>query len=63
MICNEPEGYYQLDMDRYLDEKDIVRNHYMKVQSIEAVKRCVMNNFGIAVVPSYSVVEEMQGEL
>lgn len=29
MICNEPEGYYQLDMDRYLDEKDIVLNHYM----------------------------------
>ena len=34
MICNEPEGYYQLDMDRYLDEKDIVLNRYMKVQSI-----------------------------
>lgn len=59
MICNEPEGYYQLDMNRYLDKKDINLNHYMKVQSIEAVKRCVMNNLGIAVVPSYSVVEEI----
>ena len=48
MICNEPEGYYQLDMDRYLDEKDIVLNHYMKVQSIEAVKRCVFQLIGIA---------------
>lgn len=34
-------------------------SHY-KVQSIEVVKRCVMNNLGIAVVPSYSVVEELK---
>lgn len=32
----------------------------MKVQSIEAVKRCVMSNLGIAVVPSYSVEEELK---
>ena len=35
-------------MDRYLAKKDIVLNSYMKVQSIEAVKRCVMNNLGMA---------------
>lgn len=60
LICNEPDGYYQLEMDKYLEEKDIILNSYMKVQSIEAVKRCVMNNLGIAVVPSYSVVEELK---
>lgn len=60
LICNEPEGYYQLEMNRYLAKKDIVLNPYMKVQSIEAVKRCVMNNLGIAVVPSYSVLEELK---
>ena len=60
LICNEPDGYYQLDMDKYLAGKDIVLNPPMKVQSIEAVKRCVMNNLGIAVVPSYSVVEELR---
>lgn len=60
LICNEPDGYYQLEMDKYLAKKDIVLNSYMKVQSIEAVKRCVMNNLGIAVVPSYSVVEELK---
>lgn len=47
-------------MDKYLEEKDIILNPYMKVQSIEAVKRCVMNNLGIAVVPSYSVVDELK---
>lgn len=60
LICNEPDGYYQLEMDRYLAQKDIVLNPYMKVQSIEAVKRCVMNNLGIAVVPTYSIVEELK---
>lgn len=60
LICNEPDGFYQLEMNKYLAEKDIILNPYMKVQSIEAVKRCVMNNLGIAVVPSYSVVEELK---
>lgn len=60
LICNEPDGYYQLDMNQYLLEKDIGLNPPMKVQSIEAVKKCVMNHLGIAVVPSYSVVEELK---
>ena len=60
LICNEPDGYYQLDMDKYLAEKDIVLNPHMKVQSIEAVKRCVMNNLGIAIVPTYSIGEELK---
>lgn len=60
LICNEPDGYYQLDMDKYLAEKDIVLNPHMKAQSIEAVKRCVMNNLGIAVVPTYSIGEELK---
>ncbi len=60
LICNEPDVYYQLDMDKYLSEKDILLNPPMKVQSIEAVKRCVMNNLGIAVVPTYSIGEELK---
>ena len=60
LICNEPDGYYQLDMDKYLSKKDILLNPPMKVQSIEAVKRCVMNNLGIAVVPTYSIGEELK---
>lgn len=60
LICNEPDGFYQLDIDKYLCEKDILLNPPMKVQSIEAVKRCVMNNLGIAVVPTYSIGEELK---
>ncbi len=60
LICNEPDGYYQIDMDKYLAGKDIIMNPHMKVQSIEAVKRCVMNNLGMAVVPTYSIAEELK---
>lgn len=60
LICNEPDGYYQLDMDQYLAKKDIIVYPYMKVQSIEAVKQCVMNHLGMAVVPAYLVVNELK---
>ncbi len=60
LICNEPDGYYQLDMDQYLAKKDIIVYPYMKVQSIEGVKQCVMNHLGMAVVPAYSVVNELK---
>ena len=60
LICNEPDAYYQLELDKYLSEKDIILNPSMKVQSIEAVKKCVMNSLGIAIVPYYSVTEELK---
>lgn len=60
MIYNEPNANYQKKIDAYLDEKDIVLRPPMKLQSIEAVKRSVMNNLGIAYVPSFSVEEELK---
>lgn len=60
MIFNEPNANYQKKIDAYLDEKDIVLRPPMKLQSIEAVKRSVMNNLGIAYVPSFSVEEELK---
>jgi hypothetical protein len=38
LICNEPDGFYQLEINIYLKDKDISLNPYMKVQSIEAIK-------------------------
>lgn len=60
LICNEPNANYQKQMEAYLEEKDIVLNQPMKLQSIEAVKRSVMNNFGIAMVPTFAVEEELK---
>lgn len=60
LICNEPYANYQKALTEYLDKKNIVLCPYMKLQSIEAVKRSVMNQLGIAYVPSFSVEEELK---
>lgn len=60
IIYNEPNANYQKEIDRYFAKKDIILNPAMKLQSIEAVKKSVMNNFGIACVPSFSVEEELR---
>lgn len=60
LIYNEPNANYQKKIDAYLDEKDIVLRPPMKLQSIEAVKRSVMNNLGIAYVPSFAVEDELK---
>lgn len=60
MICNEPNANYQKAIEAYFDRKDILLNPPMKLQSIEAVKKSVMNHFGIAYVPLFSVEDELQ---
>lgn len=60
MICNEPNSNYQRGITEYLTGKDIVLNPYMKMQSIEAVKRSVMNNLGIAYIPIFAIREELK---
>lgn len=60
MICNEPNSNYQRAINDYLDAKDIVLNPYMKMQSIEAVKRSVINNLGIAYIPTFAIRDELK---
>lgn len=60
MIGSEPKANYQTALTEYLDMKDIVLRPFMKFQSIEAVKRSVMNDLGIAYVPEFSVVDELK---
>lgn len=60
IIQNEWKANYQKALTYYLDKKDIVLNPMMKLQSIEAVKKSVMNGLGIAYVPSFSVQEELR---
>lgn len=60
MICNEPNSNYQRGIAEYLERKDIILNPYMKMQSIEAVKRSVMNNLGIAYIPIFAIREELK---
>lgn len=44
----------------YFASKDIVLNPDMRMQSIEAVKRSVMNNLGIAYIPIFAIREELR---
>ena len=60
IIGNEPKANYQTALTEYLDSKDIVLRPFMKFQSIEAVKRSVMNELGIAYVPTFSVLDELK---
>lgn len=60
IILSEPKGNYQKALTVYLDRKDIVLNPSMKLQSIEAVKRSVMNDLGVAYVPEFSVEKEIK---
>lgn len=60
MVCNEPNSNYQRGISDYLATKDIVLNPDMKMQSIEAVKRSVINNLGIAYIPIFAIREELK---
>ena len=60
MISNEPNGNYQKSINDYLEFKDITLNPYMKMQSIEAVKKSVMNNLGIAYIPIFAIRNELE---
>jgi len=60
MILNETKANYHREITAYFDKRDIVLNPDMKLQSIEAVKRSVMNNLGIAYVPEYAVEAELK---
>ncbi|MBP3851783.1 MAG: LysR family transcriptional regulator [Erysipelotrichaceae bacterium] len=60
MVCNEPNSNYQRGIADYFASKDIVLNPDMRMQSIEAVKRSVMNNLGIAYIPIFAIREELR---
>ena len=60
IIGNEPKANYQTVLTEYLDTKDIVLRPFMKFQSIEAVKRSVMNDLGIAYIPKFTVEDELK---
>ena len=60
LVLNESKANYHKRFVDYLAQKGILLEPSMKLQSIEAVKRSVMNNLGIAYVPEFSVREELK---
>ncbi|MBB5622838.1 DNA-binding transcriptional LysR family regulator [Pedobacter cryoconitis] len=59
VINNDPNGVYQGYFEDYLKDKNIKVGQSIELWSIEAVKKSVMNNLGIACLPHFVVKEEL----
>lgn len=64
IINNDPNGVYQQYFEEYLKKKNIRTGQNIELWSIEAIKKSVINNLGIACLPHFAVEEEMEkGEI
>jgi DNA-binding transcriptional LysR family regulator len=59
LITNDPDSVFQNLFDHYLREQDIVLDGVLELGSIEAIKRSVTSNLGVAYLPRYVVEEEL----
>lgn len=60
LISSDRCSIYQKMFDRYLQEKNIILNTIMELWSIEATKKSVVSNLGIAYLPKFTVEEELK---
>lgn len=59
-IQNDHDALSLKLFENYLQKKDIMLDTPLEVWSIESVKKCVMSNLGIAVLPRFTVEKELQ---
>ncbi|NUU64060.1 LysR family transcriptional regulator [Paenibacillus agri] len=62
MIVNDPSSIFQQKFDQYIKDKNIVMDNIIEVGSIEATKRCVSSNLGVAYLPRFAVEEELRNQ-
>nr|WP_315028749.1 LysR family transcriptional regulator [uncultured Chryseobacterium sp.] len=60
VINNDPNGVYQQYFENYLKKKDIRTGQNIELWSIEAIKKSIINNLGIACLPHFVVEEELK---
>ena len=60
LLTNDRESIYQKNFDSYLSNTNIVLGGTMEVSSIEAIKRSVISNLGIAYLPHFVVESELE---
>lgn len=63
LLINDPHSIYQKRLDRYLKEKQISLAGTLEVGSLEATKRSMISNLGVAYLPRFVVEEELQQEI
>lgn len=59
-IQNDPNALYLKILEHYLREKKIFLETGIEVWSIEAVKKSVMSNLGIAYLPRFTVEDDLE---
>lgn len=60
LISSDPHSIFQKRMTRYLNEKGIVMNRDLEMWSIEAAKKCVAGNLGVAYLPRFAIEAELE---
>lgn len=60
VISNDPNAIYQGYFEDYLKSKNIRMERNIELWSIEAIKKSIINNLGIACLPHFVVQEELQ---
>lgn len=58
-LSNDVNSIYQKHFEAMVKERNITLNHRIEAGSIESIKRCVINNLGIAVFPNFVFEEEL----
>lgn len=59
-IQNDPNALYLKFLHQYLRQKNITLETELEVWSIEAIKRSVMSNLGVALLPRFTVDDELR---
>ena len=63
LISNDPGSIYRNIFERYLKQKNIQLEGFMEIWSVEAAKRSVASNLGIAYLPRFAVEQELDSGL
>lgn len=59
LLINDPEAIYQQMLDQLCQRRFHLFSNVLELGSIEAIKRCVASDMGVAVLPEIAVAEEL----
>lgn len=60
LLINDPEAIYQQMLDQLCQRRDHLFSEVLELGSIEAIKRCVASDMGVAVLPEIAVAEDLR---
>ena len=60
LLTVDKNSLYHKLFARYLSDMDIILTGEMEIGSLEAIKRCIQSNLGIACLPRFAVAKELK---